>query len=81
LGDRIARVVRKDNPESEYFDYETEQEALNRVLEENSDMEVKDMFQTDNNIYILFTKKKKGLVDKLKELLNSFFREGDTKNW
>ena len=80
MSDRIVIVRRKDNPEVNYYQYESEQEALDRVIQENSDMEVKNMFQTDNDLYILFTNKS-DLLSRLKELFDSFFREGDTKIW
>lgn len=76
---RIVKVVRQDNPEVDYYNFESEQEALDRVLEENKEMEVKNMFKTNESLYIIF--QSKSIFQKIKDVLYGYFLKGDTQGW
>lgn len=76
---RIVKVVRQDNPEVDYYNFESEQEALDRVLEENKEMEVKNMFKTNESLYIIF--QSKSIFQKIKDVLYGYFSKGDTQGW
>ena len=76
---RIVKVVRQDNPELNYYQYESEQEALDRVLEENKKMEVENMFKTEESLYVIF--KSKSIFQKIKDFLFKYFSKGDTQVW
>ena len=76
---RIVKVVRQDNPEVDYYEYESEQEALDRVLEENKKMEVKNMFKTNESLYVVF--QSKSIFQKIRDFLFGYFSKGDTKVW
>jgi len=76
---RIVKVVRQDNPEVNYYEYESEQEALDRVLEENKKMEVKNMFKTEESLYVIF--QSKSIFQKIKDFLFDYLLKGDTQVW
>jgi len=76
---RIVKVVRQDNPEVNYYEYESEQEALDRVLEENKKMEVKNMFKTGESLYVIF--QSKSIFQKIKDFLFDYLLKGDTQVW
>ena len=76
---RIVKVVRQDNPELDYYQYESEQEALDRVLEENKKMEVKNMFKTNESLYVVF--QSKSIFQKIRDFLFGYFSKGDTQVW